>query len=185
VGGCEIRLSDNTTFLVKEVDEDYTIISVLDVELELDRGTIIECAFGSLDMTCVQGAVAVRPEPGFIQVIIITLPDGKKVQTTLTDGATFDIQPNASGDFVIVNTGTTPIEFTPIDPISGEPAGDPVPVAAGEEAGEELALLTDGGTVTEILIPEPPADEPPPTDAPLLGTSPGTTTTSVSVGLGN
>jgi hypothetical protein len=62
-GGCEILLGENTNFRVKAVGPEETVVTILDIELELDRGTVIETAYGSLIIDLIRGNYKARPDP--------------------------------------------------------------------------------------------------------------------------
>lgn len=180
-GGCEVTLSENTTFKVLEVGAEMSLVEILGVELELERGTILEAAFGSLALTMRAGRVQASNTSGVPQVISFTTiaPDGSMNMVTVTVPAAPPGQPapsistDASGNLSI---GSTPLTVVtqPLTP-SGAPAGPPVSstVQPGQSLSAGLGVNLGGGAGGNILvgiIGDLTTDN---GDAPPVGTLPG------------
>jgi hypothetical protein len=181
-GGCEVTLSENTTFKVIEVGDEMSIVEILGVELELERGTILEAAFGSLAVTVRAGRTTARNTSGAPQVISFTTvnPDGSMTQMTVTVPAAPPGQPapsistDSSGNLSI---GSTPLTVVS-QPLtaSGEPAGPPVTstVQPGQNLGTALGGgATDGASANVVIQSLADGTQAANGDAPPVGTLPG------------
>ncbi len=86
VGGSELTLLEHTSLRVLSIGETSSVVEVLGVQLELQRGTIIEAAFGSLVLNIRRGAAIVRPgsAPEIPQIRITNVDPGTGIMTTTT-----------------------------------------------------------------------------------------------------
>ena len=181
-GGCEVTLSENTTFKVLDVGAEVSLIEILGVELELERGTILEAAFGSLSLNVVAGRTTARNTSGVPQVLSITVGGVRitvTVPATAPGGAPASISTDANGN---VSMGSTPLTITtqPVD-ASGNPTGPAVrtTLGPGQNLGSALGLGPSGGVAGNLAV-QFLADNT--QDAPPAGTTPGTKGASSGIG---
>lgn len=180
-GGCEVTLSENTTFKVLEVGSEMSIVEILGVELELERGTILEAAFGSLALTMRSGRVQASNTSGVPQVISFRTinANGSMSLVTVTVPAAPPGQPapsistDSSGNLSI---GSTPLTVV-TQPLTatGAPAGPPVTsqVRPGQNLAAGVGVGIGGGFGGNALTQLIGAASSENADAPPVGTLPG------------
>jgi len=173
-GGCEVTLSENTTFKVLEVGDEVSLVEILGVELELERGTILEAAFGSLSLNLRAGRLTARNNSGVPQVVQIRVGNNL-VTVTTPSGASFGADGGGSG---AITVGAIPLTIVtqPVD-ASGNPTGPPVTTTISPGQNLSTALGVDratGGQLADQIVTQSQ-------DAPPAGTTPGTTPASAGI----
>ncbi|MGE4145664.1 MAG: hypothetical protein AB7N76_33830, partial [Planctomycetota bacterium] len=133
-GGSKVKLFEHTTFRVKSVGQESSTVEILGIELELARGTEIEAAFGSLNLTVNSGTVQCHNTGNMAQTLHLNWTD-------------------ASG-----NTYSATLSFPPAPPGGG---GGPQLTAA--PGGQVSVPPTNNAPVTMQVQVTPPGGGPPST----------------------
>ena len=202
VGGSTLRLLDSVTFAIRKVGAETSVVTVLDVDLEVERGTVLELEYGSVRVVVITGSCTMRPSTQPISNQ--NLPPGawgdstprKTVQTnrvevsspgsnsvisaSISGGQQISVVRTASGSLSIsVPPGAAPVTFTIVttDPATGKTTTTTQTVKAGDPG----LSSTGGGVVTAEEGPAPGGGG----DGDTTGTPDGTTSQSDPITGGN
>lgn len=168
VGGSTLRLLDSVTFAIRKVGAETSVVTVLDVDLEVERGTVLELEYGSVRVVVITGSCTMRPStqpvsnenlPGAwgdssprktVQTnrVEVTSPGSNSVMSaTLVGAQQLSVVRTASGNLTIsVPPGAAPVTFTIVttDPATGETTTTTKTVKPGDPP-----LSSSGGGVVK------------------------------------
>lgn len=151
VGGSQLTLLEHTNLRVLSIGPTSSVVEVLGVQLELQRGTIIEAAFGSLVLNIQRGAATVRPgsAPQIPEIRITNLDPGTGILTVTT------VQLAPGQEFGAGPTGvwTTPGSASPISVTVT--LSVPVYDADGQVVGRETVTTFQGQAPVGTAPPVP------------------------------
>lgn len=152
VGGSQLTLLEHTSLRVLSIGETSSVVEVLGVQLELQRGTIIEAAFGSLVLNIRRGAAIVRPGSAaqIPQIRITNVDPGTGIMTTTT----VTLAPGQEFGAGPTGVWTTPGSASPVS--VSVTLSVPVYDAAGNVVGRETVTSFQGqapvGTTTTVPV---------------------------------
>ena len=143
-GGSKVTLFEHTTFRVKQVAEATSVVEILGIELELERGTVIEAAFGSLKLSVNNGTATARNTGSTPQKLELSWTDasGNSFSASVdfppapADGSPAPALQAAPGGAVSVPAGSPPVQVSvQVSPPGG---GPPVTVKLDVQPGQSL-----------------------------------------------
>lgn len=152
VGGSQLTLLEHTSLRVLSIGETSSVVEVLGVQLELQRGTIIEAAFGSLVLNIRQGAAIVRPGSAaeIPQIRITNVDPGTGIMTTTT----VTLAPGQEFGAGPTGVWSTPGSASPVS--VSVTLSVPVYDEAGNVVGRETVTSFEGqapvGTTTTVPV---------------------------------
>ena len=178
-GGCEVTLSEHTTFKVLSVGAEVSIVEILGIELEMTRGTILEAAFGSLSVNVVAGSTTARNNSGVTQTLQMNV-GGSSYTVSVPASAPGSTAPAISVDANGNVSCTVPITITvsinggPPTQVTVQP-GTPIQGGSGTAAILAAAIAGNNGAAFDSGSGGSSSDGPP------AGTVPGTTPASSGI----
>lgn len=140
VGGSTLTLLEHTSLRVLSIGETSSVVEVLGVELELQRGTVISAAFGSLVLNILRGAATVRPGTAAegSEIRITNVDPGTGIETTTTiklaPGQEFGVSPTGVWT---TSSSSSPVSVTVTMSV-------PTYGPNGEVVGRETVTTYDG-----------------------------------------
>lgn len=132
LGGSKLTLLEHTSLRVVSIGPKSSVVEVLGVRLEMTRGTVIEAAFGSVELNLLTGTAIVSAGEGegsLPKIVITNLDPGTGILTTTTVQLVRgqELGVNAQGAYTTPNS-SSPVAITvalsaPVFDAQGNPIG--------------------------------------------------------------